>query len=135
MVNNDRVTRLRSGKIIVPTAEHKKMQRADGTVYFDSRSEAVFFVSEDDGHTFTEMPGKGVGPYPSKSFSGLQEPRAGDAGRSPVGLGPHRSGGAMGDVLLRWRQALDAAGALPVHLAPVSAERAASAGRTAAGGL
>ena len=34
----------------------------------------MFFVSEDDGRTFTEMPGKGVGPYPSKSFSGLQEP-------------------------------------------------------------
>ena len=74
VVNNDRVTRLRSGNIIVPTAEHKKMQRADGTVYFDPRAEVVFFVSEDDGRTFTEMPGKGVGPYPSKSFSGLQEP-------------------------------------------------------------
>ena len=74
VVNNDRVIRLRNGNILVPAAEHKKMQRADGSVYFDTRAEAVFFLSEDDGHTFTEMPGKGVHPYPNKCASGMQEP-------------------------------------------------------------
>lgn len=74
VVNNDRVKRLHDGRIIVPIAEHKKMLCPDGSVFFDSRAEAVFFVSEDDGYTFTEMPGKGAPPYPDKSASGLQEP-------------------------------------------------------------
>lgn len=74
VVNNDRVLMLRNGHILVPAAEHKKQQRADGSVFFDARSEAVFFLSEDDGHTFRELPGKCVMPYQDKCASGLQEP-------------------------------------------------------------
>lgn len=74
VVNNDRVLRLQSGAILVPAAEHKKQQRADGSVFFDARSEAVFFLSEDDGYTFRELPGKCVMPYQDKCASGLQEP-------------------------------------------------------------
>lgn len=74
VVNNDRVRRLRNGHILVPAAEHKKQQRPDGSVFFDARAEAVFFLSEDDGGTFRELPGKCVMPYQDKCMSGLQEP-------------------------------------------------------------
>lgn len=74
VVNNDRVIRLGDGRILVPAAEHKKALRPDGTVFFDPRSEAVFFLSEDDGCTFRELPGKGVMPYADACASGLQEP-------------------------------------------------------------
>lgn len=74
VVNNDRVTRLADGRIIIPAAEHKKMRRDDGSIFFDSRAEAVFFFSDDDGLSFAELPGKGVMPFPCVSSSGLQEP-------------------------------------------------------------
>lgn len=75
VINNDRVKRLYDGSIIVPAAKYKKMQRDDGNVYSNPRTEAVFFISEDDGrYTFKEMPGTCVNPYPGKSTSGLQEP-------------------------------------------------------------
>lgn len=74
VVNNDRVIRLQNGNILVPAAEHKKMMSNDRNVFFDARSEAVFFLSEDDGCTFRELYGKGVMPYASICKSGLQEP-------------------------------------------------------------
>ena len=74
VVNNDRVTRLSGGRILVPAAEHKKFLQADGSVYFDARAEAVFFLSEDDGRSFRELSGKGVMPYSGVCHSGLQEP-------------------------------------------------------------
>lgn len=74
VVNNDRVTRLENGDILIPAAEHKKALRPDGSVFFDARAEAVFFRSRDDGATFEELPGKGAAPYPSVCASGLQEP-------------------------------------------------------------
>ncbi|MDY5348033.1 MAG: sialidase family protein [Candidatus Ventricola sp.] len=74
VVNNDRVCRLTGGSILVPAAEHKKFLRADGSVYFDPRAEAVFFRSDDDGQSFYELPGKGVMPYADACGSGLQEP-------------------------------------------------------------
>ncbi len=74
VVNNDRVRRLSDGSILVPAAEHKKFMRAHGSVFFDARSEAVFFRSDDDGRMFHELPGKCVMPYASVCRSGLQEP-------------------------------------------------------------
>lgn len=76
VVNNDRVVRLFDNSLIIPAAFHRKGKSSDGTsdVFFDSRSEAIFFISEDDGITWHETPGKCVLPHISNSTSGLQEP-------------------------------------------------------------
>lgn len=74
VVNNDRVCRLAGGSLLVPAAEHRKFLRADGSVFFDPRADAVFFRSDDDGRSFYELPGKGVMPYADACQSGLQEP-------------------------------------------------------------
>ncbi|MDO4327981.1 MAG: sialidase family protein [Lachnospiraceae bacterium] len=47
VVNNDRVTRLSDGRILIPAACHRT-----GDSFFDSRSEVVFFYSDDDGATW-----------------------------------------------------------------------------------
>lgn len=88
VVNNDRVRRLSNGRILIPAACHrtgrdwnKEWEEAaeskkggPGNVFFDSRSEAVFFYSDDDGRTWKEAPGKCVMPHMAYCASGLQEP-------------------------------------------------------------
>lgn len=88
VVNNDRVTRLSDGRILIPAACHrtgrdwnkekKRMPGAQETVpagdFIDSRSEAVFFYSDDDGFTWNEAFGKCCMPHLSNCQSGLQEP-------------------------------------------------------------
>lgn len=78
VVNNDRVTRLQSGRIIIPTAIHRKgyLVKAgeDGDGYFDSRSESMFFLSDDDGVTWRPSHTKCCSPFTAHSTSGLQEP-------------------------------------------------------------
>lgn len=67
VVNNSRVVRLRSGRIVVPAARHCRPGEA-----WDPRGVAVCYLSDDDGHRWrrstTELRGA-----PS-SRSGLQEP-------------------------------------------------------------
>ncbi len=77
VVNNDRVTKLASGRIIIPAARHESGWResADsGKRYFDSRSEVVFFYSDDDGYTWKQSADKCSIPYHSYNGAGLQEP-------------------------------------------------------------
>ena len=88
VVNNDRVVRLSSGRILIPAACHragrlgeKKSRypaRTDGETkenrYLDSRSEAVFFYSDDDGVTWQAADGKCCMPAMRNCLSGLQEP-------------------------------------------------------------
>ncbi len=86
VVNNDRVTRLSSGRILIPAACHRAGEKRgpvqrDGTVpkngediFFDSRSEAVFFYSDDDGNTWQAAEGKCCIPVMRNCSTGLQEP-------------------------------------------------------------
>lgn len=77
VVNNDRVTRLSDGRIIIPAARHAAgwSDRPDsGREYFDSRSEVVFFYSDDDGYTWRQSADKCSIAYHSYNNAGLQEP-------------------------------------------------------------
>ena len=69
VMNNDRVVRLASGRIIVPVASHRT-----GDNYMDGRSLAMFFYSDDDGATWKCARDKCAMPYSSFCYSGLQEP-------------------------------------------------------------
>lgn len=69
VVNNDRVVRLHTGRIIIPVASHRA-----GEGYFDSRSEAMYFYSDDDGRSFRASAGKCALPHSAYCTSGLQEP-------------------------------------------------------------
>lgn len=77
VVNNDRVTRLSDGRIIIPAARHTtgwKERPDSGEEYFDSQSEVVFFYSDDDGYTWKQSADKCSIPYHSYNSAGLQEP-------------------------------------------------------------
>lgn len=69
VVNNDRVLRLSTGRLLLPVASHRS-----GEGYFDSRSEAMYFYSDDDGQSWRPSAGKVALPYSAHSHSGLQEP-------------------------------------------------------------
>lgn len=72
VINNDRVIRLSSGRIIIPAAEHKNNIRADGSVAFGP-AETTFFYSDDDGISWKESKTILSLNIPS-CHSGLQEP-------------------------------------------------------------
>lgn len=74
VVNNDRVVRLSDGRILIPAALHLNRENGDGEDWFDSRGEAYFFASDDDGRTFRRLPGRAVLPGLAHSTSGMQEP-------------------------------------------------------------
>ena len=55
VTNNDRVVRLRDGRLIVPAGYHRTVQgRARTQETWDSRSTAIYFYSDDDGATWRE---------------------------------------------------------------------------------
>ena len=75
VLNNDRVIRLRSGRLIMPLAYHRGgcgFYRED-PVYFESRSYATFRISDDDGETWHEAADIVTPPF-GDTFTGLQEP-------------------------------------------------------------
>ena len=73
MVNNDRVVQLKSGRIIVPAAYHRrKGEDIHDMKNFDSRATAIYFISENNGETWRES--KSWWTLPVASASGLQEP-------------------------------------------------------------
>lgn len=77
VVNNDRVIRLASGRIIIPAARHTTGWSGSpdsGSRYFDSQSEVVFFYSDDDGYTWKQSADKCSMPYHTYNSAGLQEP-------------------------------------------------------------
>ncbi len=76
VINNDRVVRLESGRIVVPVASH----RSRGGM-LDSRSDLLFFYSDDDGKTWKRSAGKCSLPQASHCVSGLQEPGVVELGR------------------------------------------------------
>lgn len=73
VMNNDRVRRLDSGRIIIPIAIHRIERLEGGKRMYDFRATTMFLLSDDDGETFREsfdilfMPSQ-------RSKSGLQEP-------------------------------------------------------------
>lgn len=72
VLNNDRVERLSSGRLIMPLAYHRGGY-GDGHAYFDGRSFTCFLLSDDDGETWREA-AETVFPTFTHSTSGLQEP-------------------------------------------------------------
>lgn len=72
VINNDRVTRLASSRIIIPAAEHRNKVKEDGTVIL-APAVTTFFYSDDDGYTWFESETELSVDYAS-CRSGLQEP-------------------------------------------------------------
>lgn len=72
VMNNDRVFRASSGRIILPVAEHENKMDSGGGLRF-APGKAVFFYSDDDGDTWYEAPDKLTLDFPA-CRSGLQEP-------------------------------------------------------------
>lgn len=74
VTNNDRVIRLSSGRLIIPTSMHKLKgeNRMSMKEAFDSRGVACFILSDDDGDTWREAHDLYTIPA-RRSRSGLQE--------------------------------------------------------------
>ena len=73
VLNNDRVRRLDSGRIIIPLAQHRISRVDGGQRIYDYRATATFLASDDDGRTFKEQ-GQTLSMASPRSNSGLQEP-------------------------------------------------------------
>lgn len=69
VVNNDRVVRLSSGRIVIPAAMHQPSGEG-----FCEWGKLAFFYSDDDGLTWKKSPGECELPGWSHCASGLQEP-------------------------------------------------------------
>ena len=93
VVNNDRVLRLCSGRILLPPALHRLSLRDDGSTRFDSRADFLCVYSDDDGRTWREGAGKCALAPAGPSQTGLQEPGVCGTGTGhALGLGAHRPG-------------------------------------------
>ncbi|MBM3853418.1 MAG: exo-alpha-sialidase [Verrucomicrobia bacterium] len=73
VVNNDRIVRLASGRIVIPAARHPSRADRDEAAAVDWRGVAVYFLSDDDGRTWRESADYGTLPV-AHTRSGLQEP-------------------------------------------------------------
>jgi hypothetical protein len=73
VVNNDRVVRLASGRIIIPAAFHAALADRNESSAVDWRGVAKFFLSDDDGRTWRQARSSGTLPV-VHTRSGLQEP-------------------------------------------------------------
>lgn len=73
VVNNDRVVRLASGRLVIPAAMHPSLADRNAAAAVDWRGVAEFFLSDDDGRTWRKAKGYGTLPV-AHTRSGLQEP-------------------------------------------------------------
>ena len=73
VVNNDRVIRLASGRLLIPAALHRKTHDDNEPSSLDWRGIASFFLSDDDGRTWREAAQACTLPSPHTT-AGLQEP-------------------------------------------------------------
>lgn len=73
VVNNDRVVRLSSGRLVIPAALHRARADRNDQSSRDWRGMALFFLSDDDGRTWREAAGYCQLPV-AHTRSGLQEP-------------------------------------------------------------
>ncbi|RKX28819.1 MAG: exo-alpha-sialidase, partial [Verrucomicrobia bacterium] len=76
VLNNDRVIKLSSGRLLLPAAFHRsrKVNSGTDTRAFESRAIGMFFLSDDSGRTWTEADDWWT--LPRRSRTGLQEPGA-----------------------------------------------------------
>ncbi len=70
VINNDRIVRLASGRIVIPVASHRSW---GGDGRRDGSARAMFFYSDDDGTTWQCSRSRCALPWPD-SGTGLQEP-------------------------------------------------------------
>ncbi|MEY2882017.1 MAG: hypothetical protein RLZZ15_4397 [Verrucomicrobiota bacterium] len=73
VVNNDRVVRLASGRLVIPAALHPSLGDRNESSAVDWRGVAKFFLSDDDGRTWRQAAGYATLPV-AHTKSGLQEP-------------------------------------------------------------
>jgi sialidase-1 len=73
VVNNDRVVRLKSGRLVIPAARHPARADRNESAAVDWRGVATFFLSDDDGRSWRESAGYVTLPV-VHTKSGLQEP-------------------------------------------------------------
>ena len=73
VLNNDRVERLSSGRLVMPLAFHRGGHSSKREMVFDGRSFDVFLLSDDDGETWRESR-EAVFPPFTHTGTGLQEP-------------------------------------------------------------
>ena len=74
VTNNDRVVRLSSGRLIIPTSFHKSNVDITSSEHsWDGRGIVYFYISDDDGYTWQQAMSLCALNY-SHSQSGLQEP-------------------------------------------------------------
>lgn len=73
VVNNDRIVRLASGRLVIPAARHPARADRNEASAVDWRAMATFFLSDDDGRTWRESAGYVTLPV-GHTRSGLQEP-------------------------------------------------------------
>ena len=74
VLNNDRVIRLSTGRLLMPLAYHRS-NHLPGEAHMDGRATAVFVLSDDDGWTWREAADTVSLPF-TRSRTGLQEPGA-----------------------------------------------------------
>ena len=73
VLNNDRVIRLKSGRLVMPLAYHRGGYDQDAKPFFDGSATACFLLSDDDGETWRESRDTVFPPFHT-TRSGLQEP-------------------------------------------------------------
>ena len=73
VVNNDRVVRLKSGRLVIPAALHRSLADRNEASAVDWRGIAEFYLSDDDGRTWRKARGYCTLPV-VHTKSGLQEP-------------------------------------------------------------
>ena len=73
VLNNSRVIRLSTGRILLPVAKHGGVGIGDDISHLDFRSTVVFLYSDDDGRTWNLSPCELFPPF-AKTATGLQEP-------------------------------------------------------------
>ncbi len=75
VINNDRVLKTLSGRLIIPAARHRAAY-TDAGLSFDAIGTVQVFYSDDDGASWNEASGSISLPTTSHSRTGLQEPGA-----------------------------------------------------------
>lgn len=73
VLNNDRIERLASGRLLMPMAFHRGGYRSESDSYFFGLGEVCFLYSDDDGETWAESPDTICKPF-NGTGTGLQEP-------------------------------------------------------------
>lgn len=74
VINNDRIVKTESGRLIVPVAHHPSAMGYRGKISCDGRSTAAFYGSDDDGVTWRRLSAWLALQSGAYSNTGLQEP-------------------------------------------------------------